>query len=177
MKDPSRVHVTGPLERYASSFLVELGGQGYAPDSAAHRMQLVACLSGWMAAEGVAVSQLSPERVERFVEWRRAAGYRHFRSPHGLTPLLVYLRALGAAPEPAAPRADGPIDALIGRYRAYVLGERGLAAGTVRYYERVARLFLVDFLAPDGGLDPPVKSGASCSSAALSAASVPRRTW
>lgn len=153
MKDPSRVQVTGPLERYASGFLIELAGQRYAPDSAAQRMQLAACLSGWMAAEGVAVSELSSERVERFVEWRRAAGYRHFQSPQGLTPLLVYLRALGAAPEPAVRRADGPIDALIGRYRAYLLGERGLATGTVRYYERVAKLFLADFLTPDSGLD------------------------
>jgi hypothetical protein len=78
VRDRSRVMVIGPLERYAS---------------------------GWIAAERVAVSELSPERVGRFVEWRRAAGYRHFRSPRGLTPLLRYLRALGVAPEPIEPRA------------------------------------------------------------------------
>ena len=31
---------------------------------------------------------------------------------------------------------------LVERYRAYLAGERGLAAGTVRYYERVACRFL-----------------------------------
>ena len=38
--------------------------------------------------------------------------------------------------------AEGPADVLVERYRGYLLDERGLAAGTVRYYERVARLFL-----------------------------------
>ena len=41
-----------------------------------------------MAAEGVAVAELTPERVERFVGSRRAAGYRHF---------LVAERAVAAA--------------------------------------------------------------------------------
>jgi site-specific recombinase XerD len=36
---------------------------------------------------------------------------------------------------------------------SYLLEERGLAAGTVRYYERVARLLLAGVAAPDGGLD------------------------
>ena len=36
---------------------------------------------------------------------------------------------------------------------AYLLGERGLAAGTVRYYERVARLFLAQISTPGGELD------------------------
>ena len=50
--------------------------------------------------------------------------------------------ALGVTPEPVVPSADDPIDLLVERYRAYLLGERRLAAGKVRYYERVARLFL-----------------------------------
>jgi len=142
MRDPSRVRVTGPLERYARGFRVELDRRGYAPASAAQRMQLMACVSRWMLAEGVAVSGLTCERVEGFVAWRRAAGYAHFRSSRSLAPLLDYLRALGAAPERVVVPADDPVDVLVERYRAYLLGERGLAAGTVRYYERFARLFL-----------------------------------
>jgi integrase/recombinase XerD len=154
MEDPSRVRVVAPLAPYAGGFCVELIERGWAPSSALQQMKLMACLSRWMAAEQVGVGELSPERVQRFVAWRCAAGYRHFRSSRGLAPLLSYLRALGVAPEPVAPLADGPIDVLVERYRAYLLGERGLAAGTVRYYERVARMFLVQISAPAGELDP-----------------------
>jgi integrase/recombinase XerD len=155
MRDPSRVRVTGPLELYACGFRLELDRRGYAPTSAAQRVQLMACVSRWMVAERVAVSGLMSERVERFVAWRRAAGYAHFRSSRSLAPLLDYLRALGAAPERVvvAP-ADGPVDVLVERYRAYLLGELGLAAGTVRYYERFAKMFLEAISAPGGPLDP-----------------------
>ncbi len=154
MRDPSSVRVTGPLERYARGFRVELDRRGYAPASAAQRMQLMACVSRWMAAERVAVPGLTCERLEGFVAWRQAAGYAHFRSSRSLAPLLDYLRALGAAPERGLVPPDGPVDVLVERYRSYLLGERGLAAGTVRYYERFARLFLAAFSAAGGEVDP-----------------------
>lgn len=153
MVDPLRVRVVEPLAGYAGGFCAELIERGWARSSALQQMQLMACLSRWMAAEQVAVGELSPEQVQRFVGYRCAAGYRHFRSSRGLAPLLYYLRGLGVAPEPVVPVADGPVDVLVERYRTYLLGERGLAGGTVRYYERVARLFLAQVSMPDGGLD------------------------
>jgi integrase/recombinase XerD len=153
VKDPSRVQVTGALERFAGGFRVELARRGYAPDSAARRMQLMASLSRWMAAEQVAVAELTPERAQQFVEWRCAVGYGHFRSPRGLVPLLSYLRALGVVPDPVAPPVDDPLGLLVERYQAYLLGERGLAAGTVRYYERIARLFVEQVSGSAGDLE------------------------
>jgi site-specific recombinase XerC len=116
-------------------------------------MQLMACLSRWMVEEEVPVAELTWERAQQFVEWRCAMGYRHFRSPRGLVPLLAYLRSLGVAPLPVTPSADGPVDLLVERYQVYLLGERGLAGGTVLYYERVARLFLEQLAAAGGELD------------------------
>ena len=153
MVDPSRVRVVELLGSYARGYCAELIQLGWAPSSALQQMKVMACLSRWMAAERVAVGDLSPARVEQFVAWRCAAGYRHFRSSRGLVPLLEYLRVLGVAPLPVAPPVDAPIDLLVERYRCYLLGERGLAAGTVRYYERIARLFLVQMSAPAGELD------------------------
>jgi len=153
MKDPSRVQVTGPLERYARGFRVELARRGYARDSAAQRMQLVACLSRWMAAEQVAVDELTPARAEQFIRWRRAAGYRHFRTVQGLAPLLGHLCELGVLAEQEPSRPDTPVDVLMERYRRYLLDERGLAAGTVRYYKRIARSFLAEVSETDGELD------------------------
>jgi site-specific recombinase XerD len=153
MKDPLNVRVVEPLARYARGFCAELIERGWGRSSALQQMKLMACLSRWMAAEQVAVAELTPERAQQFVEWRCAMGYRHFRSSGGLVPLLAYLRVLAVTPEAVARPADGLIDLLVERYRAYLLDERGLAAGTVRYYERVARLFLLQVSAPGGELD------------------------
>ena len=60
----------------------------------------------------------------------------------GLRPLLGYLRQLGVVPEPAPIIPATPVERMVERYRGYLVRERSLAAGTVRYYERIARLFL-----------------------------------
>jgi len=74
MVDPSRARVVGPLAPYAHGFCVELAGRGWAPSSAPDQMKLMACLSRWMEAEHAAVWELTAERVEQFVQWRRATG-------------------------------------------------------------------------------------------------------
>ena len=153
IKDPLQVRVAEPLAPYARGFCLVLVERGWARSSALNQMKLIACLSRWMVGEQLAVADLTPERVEQFVGWRGAEGYRHFRSSHGLVPLLCYLRVLGVAPEPPAPSSDGPVDVLVDRYRGYLLRERGLAAGTLRYYARVARLFLAETSAPGGEPD------------------------
>ncbi len=153
MRDPLGVRVSGPLEPFVAGFVGDLGGRGYARVSVVAQPQLVAHLSRWMAAERVARAGLTAAVVERFVASRRAAGYRHFLTVGALAPLLDYLRSLGAAPmAPIGPRG-GPADLLVERYRGYLVGERGLATSTVRYYERVARSFLGGVPSPRGELD------------------------
>ena len=132
MKDPSRVRVAGPLEPYARGFCAELARQGYARSSAVEQLKLVAHLSRWMSGESLSAGELTPERVEQFAAARRAGGRRHFLSPRGLRPLRGYLARLGVA-GPAPQAAASPAGMLVERYRAYLAGERGLAAGTVRF--------------------------------------------
>lgn len=153
MRNPLRVQVSGPLAPFAPGFVARLAGLGYARVSVVHQMQLVAHLSCWMTAEGVAADDLSDEMIERFAVSRRAAGYRHFLTPSALAPLLGFLRALGVTPAPTAVAPVGPADVLVERYRGYLLGERGLAATTVRYYERVAQQFLGVVPTPERELD------------------------
>jgi site-specific recombinase XerD len=153
MRDPSRVRLAGPLEPFAAGFMAQLGRLGYARSSVIQQMQLVAHLSRWMAAGGVGVAELTSERVEAFVVSRRAAGYRHFLMASSLAPLLGYLRRLGVTPVPAVALVVAPADVLVGRYRDYLLAERGLAATTLRFYERVARQFLGTASGRSGELD------------------------
>ncbi len=58
-----------------------------------------------------------------------------------LWPLLDYLAALGVRPvEEEVP--PGPVEELLGRYRDYLLGERGLTEGTARGYVDCVRPFV-----------------------------------
>lgn len=152
MKDPSRVRVRGLLEPYAWGFAEELGRQGYAPSSVVAQVQLMAHLSRWMAQQDLAGNELSSERVGQFVRARRAAGYRHLVSSRSLSRLLGHLASLGVVQVPPARVADTPVEVLVERYGTYLVGERGLAAGTVRAYVRVAGLFL-SWISSGAGLE------------------------
>ncbi len=142
MKDPVKVAVKGPLGPYAAGFCAELDGLGYAGSSAVNVLKLVAHLSQWMGSEGLTVRELSPEEVERYVAARRAAGYRHNPAAWGLGTLLSYLRRLGVLPEVAPSGAPTGQERVLQDYAGYLVSERGLKAGTVRYYLRFAGLFL-----------------------------------
>lgn len=142
MKDPVKVAVKGPLGPYAAGFCAELDGLGYAGSSAVNVLKLVAHLSRWMGSGGLTVRELSPEEVERYVAARRAAGYRHNPAAWGLGTLLSYLRRLGVLPEVARSGAPTGQERVLQDYAGYLVSERGLKAGTVRYYLRFAGLFL-----------------------------------
>jgi integrase/recombinase XerD len=143
MGDSLRVRVTGPLQEYAPGFAAELAGLGYTAGSASVQMLTVAHLSRWLAAEGLDAAGLTPLVAERFLADRRAAGYTRHLSPEALAPLLGFLRRLGAVPlPPGLPGPGTPAEVLLGRYRACLAGERGLAPSTVSHYMAEARLFL-----------------------------------
>jgi integrase/recombinase XerD len=76
MADVLRGRVSGPLEPFVAGFVAELSRQGFRPVAVGKLVGLLAGLSGWLAAEGVAASGLSSEVAERFCAARRAAGQR-----------------------------------------------------------------------------------------------------
>lgn len=87
------------------------------------------------------VAGLTPPVTEAFLAARRAEGYVLWLSPKALVPLLGYLRRLGAVPLPALAPVT-PAGELLGRYRHYLVTERGLAATTARGYADMVRPFL-----------------------------------
>jgi integrase/recombinase XerD len=150
MGDPKRVGVTGPLAAYRDGFVEELVGQGYTVGSAMHQVWLMAHVSRWLESRALGAGDLTPDRVEEFVEVRRAAGYTGWLSGRGLSPLLGYLRGLGVAPTPPDPVAVTPAELLVEEYRAYLASGRGLAASSVERYLGPAWLFLSECERPDG---------------------------
>jgi integrase/recombinase XerD len=143
MPRPDRVRVSGPLLSFAEGFQVQLVEQGYTPGSVQFQLQLLACLSRWLEAGGVAVGELSPAMVELFLAERRRHGYAKWISVKGMRPLLGHLDGLGvlaAGGDVAATLVDG----LVEEFCRYLREERGLVAGSVELYARIARRFLLE---------------------------------
>jgi integrase/recombinase XerD len=138
----SRVRVSGPLSGHAAGFAAYLGGVGYARESAAGQVRLLAHLSRWLEERGLEPGALTVERAGEFVAARRSAGYVRLVSGRGLVPLLGYLRGRGVVPEACCPVPVTAVEVLLERYRGWLAGERGLAACTVRLYLGGAREFL-----------------------------------
>jgi integrase len=135
------VLVQGPLEGHAQAFAAELARQGYTAASVAQQLRLVADLSRWLAAEELGIGDLTDVASERFLAARRAGGRRYLRSEKALKPLLGFLGGLGLTPPPSAP-VLGPAEALLARYREYLLSERGLGVATARGYVDAVRPFV-----------------------------------
>jgi integrase/recombinase XerD len=142
MGDPSRVRVTGPLEAHAAGFAAELRRLGYTSGSAYGQMLLMAHVSRWLAGEGLDAGGLTAEAAGRFLAARREVGYVLYLSPKALVPLLGYLRRLGAAPGVPAPAPEAPAGVLLGRYRHYLVTERGIGDATAVGYLAKVRPFL-----------------------------------
>jgi integrase/recombinase XerD len=150
-----RVGATGPLALYAPGFGEELSRQGFTTLSAGVQLKLLASVSRWLEREGLGVGDLSPERLERFVEDRRGQGYTRWRSSRAAAPLLGYLAGMGVLPA-SEDAPITPVDELVERFRHHLIAERGLVQGTVDNYVRIARRF-VSSIGHDGQhelLDP-----------------------
>ena len=148
----SRVVMTGPLAPFAGVYGLELRRRGYTPLTVVNQLRQVARLSHWLETNGLAVGELSGERVDEFLALQRADGrHRAQWSRPGLLCLLDVLRELGvlAAEEPA--RAGSPTEVLMASFERYLLAERALAVGTTHGYVSHARRFLGGLL---GGADP-----------------------
>jgi len=98
-----------------------------------------------MAAAGVGLHDLTGSVIRRYLAQRRAAGYAEYRSAKAVQPLLDYLAPLGVLPV-AEQVPIGPAEELLGRYREYLLAERGLTTGTVRGYVGAVRPFVASRL-------------------------------
>jgi len=104
-------------------------------------------LDRWMVAEHLAAGDLTGPVVGRYLAERRAGGYVNYRSLKAMRPLLDYLAAQGVLlPEVVA---VGPVEAMLERYRCYLVSERGLTTGTARCYLDAIRPFVASRLRGD----------------------------
>jgi site-specific recombinase XerD len=136
--------IEGPLAPWAAGLAGRLETLGYAPSTAAGQMRLAGRLSCFLGLRGLAVGQLSTEVVEEFFADLHAHHGSSWPTPKSLGWLVDYLREAGVAPVPLPVPPRSWEEELAGRYRRYLVDERGLARKTVIARERTARLFLAE---------------------------------
>jgi len=147
--DLSRVRITGPLSQFAPGFAKHLSQQGYRPSQARRQMWRLSRLSDWLVHERLGVSELCTSAIARFLRDRRAAGYSTLLSTQAMRPILSYLGGHRIIVTDAASPQSGTVDAVLGRYRTYLLHERGIANASAGRYLDIARSFLQTRLLPD----------------------------
>ena len=126
MSKRRQVQVPGPLAVHAAGFGRALAAEGYVSGSARHQLWRMAELSRWMEVHGLAVADLTPGVLERFLAARRQE-HPTVPSPRGMSHVVAYLRKVGAAPgAPAVAVVPGtPVEALMMRYATYLVGSVG----------------------------------------------------
>lgn len=133
---------SGPLAVDVVGFADELTRQGYAERTVQDHLRLIAELDRWLASEALSLVDLTPERLEQFVQAKRRAGH-HRLSQRRFKPLLDYIR-VESLPPPAEPARTTPLKGLLASYQHYLERERGLMPATVSNYVLRARVFLVE---------------------------------
>lgn len=84
--------------------------------------------------------ELNREVIAQFCSARRASGMRWVSGAYRMDPVLDFLGEQGVL---AVPETDsGPMEALVQRYRRWLVDERGLAEATIERYMKLARLFV-----------------------------------
>ena len=109
--------VSGPLAGFEVAFRAELERTGYTPSSVSAAVSVMGQLSGWMQRNVIGVEMLSPAVLEAL-----PLGLR------GTRPVVRFLREGGAIPEASGVGGAGPVGLLVGEFRGWLAGERGLAA-------------------------------------------------
>ena len=143
------VHVSGPLETYVEGFESELIRLGFVPISRGAQLRLMAHLSGWLAAKGLVVSNLTVELVELFILERRASHTALF-THRALHPLLNWLVTSGTiSADVASPRAVQD-SVLLVSFEGYLRSERRLKEISVQAQVSRVRRFLNGYTPPGG---------------------------
>jgi integrase len=130
----------GAMGPFIESFRAWLTTRGYSPGTVIQLLAMAGAFGRWMDTRDIAVGDLDRAVIAEFRSARRASGMRWVPGAHGLDPLLEFLGQQGVVAVPS--RAGGPVEELVGCYRRWLVGERGLAEATVLRYVKLARLFL-----------------------------------
>lgn len=142
----------GLLGPHVEGYQDWLEKRGYTPATVRNMLKELGDVGRWLSTVGLQAGQFDEDRVAEFRAARHQAGYRKVPGARAMAPLLRYLREVGVAS--ARRELLTPLDALLDRYRYWMVQDRNLAPATVLRYENTARRFLLE-QASDGEVFEP----------------------
>ena len=160
----AQVRVSGPLVPFVAGFRAWLEQAGYTPLSSVLQVRLLAHLSRWLDAGHLGVADLSSDRVEEYLAFRRAAGCSQLLTGHAMAPLLGFLAAEAVLPAEKLAPPGSAVEVLVASLHRYLLTERGLTPSTAGAYVRSAGELLSTFAANG---DPATLKAADITAAVL----------
>jgi len=140
----------GAMGPFIEGYRAWLTKRGYSPGTVIHLLAMAGALGRWMDSRDIAVGGLNQAVIAEFRCARRALGMRWVPGTRGLDSLLGFLGQQGVVAVPVP--AGGPVEEMVGRYRRWLVEERGLAQATVQRYVKLARLFLTQHSTRSVGL-------------------------
>jgi len=148
----------GELGPHVEGYREWLTQRGYTPLTVRSMLADLGQVGRWMSREALVTAQLDEDAMVAFLAARHAHRGRRELGPRAMVPLLTFLREVGVTP--AGQPSHTPLAVLLGKYRRWMLQERGLAPTTVLRYENTARRFLQQQAVTDGALEPAHLTGA-----------------
>jgi len=136
--------VKGPLAPWAAGMRERLSALGYAPSTAAGKLQVAGRLSRFLQQRALTADELSAAVVEEFCSGLCAGDGPSRPTPKAFVWLVEYLNDVGVTSAPPPPAPQSWEEELVVRYRRYLLEERGLARKTVVGHERAVALLLAE---------------------------------
>ena len=133
----------GRLGPYVDGYRARLLSMGYTPGTVKGLLSVLGQVGRWMQSVGLEPAQLNEARIEQFLVARHGEGHSKDLVMRSFRALLDYLRdehVITIDNEP--PRTV--LEQLVGKYRDFLISDRGLAPSTVLRYETLARRFLHD---------------------------------
>ena len=131
----------GPLGAFTDGLRRHLADQGYALDSVVDHVHLFADLSDWLSGRDLTAADLTSVMAEEFLRERRIGPADRGHTSRARAGYGVSASPAGRAAFDGCVAAT-PLELVLVEYRNFLVGERGLAAGTVTHYLRCAKRFL-----------------------------------
>lgn len=141
-----RMH-DGPLGEYIDAFICTLAGKGYGRSSRRRAAWLLSDFSRWLLRRGIDATEITEERVDAFLRYRKRRRAARCEDRSMLLQLLAHLTHSGVIAAALALREPTPAQQLEIEYVAYMCHERNLAPATIHSHRRDARLLLASLFA------------------------------
>src|SRR6266481_2569370 len=132
----------GPLGSHIDDFIELLQEQGYDRHSIRCKIRSVADFSRWLDRQDWALEDVDPDRVRRFLSYRKRSGRYDLGDNAAVRQMIDLLRRKQIVPAATSSSHCGEREEAEEDFRQHLLQWRGLSCVTLSCYQRCVSRFL-----------------------------------